>query len=776
MAPSRVLDGLEPAACGPWVTRLRPRRPRAASGPEQLQHAGRRRRWAHRDGARQCLQRVAPVVIAAGRCATRYICLAYRHAVPLRGSPSAGRGRPGAAGWPAPGSSPASAPTRRSTAPREATRPSPLDLAPGLAAALRDRGIERLYAHQAQAVASGRGRRRGTLVVATPDGQRQEPLLPPAGPAGLRATIPTRARIYLYPDQGARARSGGGAARADDGARACGTGAVVYDGDTPADARRAARERAGIVLTNPDMLHTGILPHHTSWARTLAASPLRGRRRAAHLPRRLRLARGQRAAAPAARGARSTGRDPQLIGATATIGNPREHAARLFGVPRGRGRARRRERRAARAAPVLPLQPAGRQRRARHPRELREAGGDARGRSRARAGADHRVRPVAKHGRGHAPLPARRRGHARDRTDQAPDRSHAHHGLPRRLPAGAAARHRAAPARRARSSASWPPTRSSSGSTSASSTRSSAPATRARSRRTWQRFGRAGRRGEQSIGVLVAVERAARSVPRARAARTSSARRSRRRASIPTTSEILVQHLKCAAFELPFKRGEAFGSLGAEETERGARVPRAPPRAARVGRHVPLGGRRLPGQRRVAPQRGLGQRRHHRRRARQVHRRARLARGAHDAARAGHLPARRRVLAGRALRPREPQGLRAQGRARLLDRRDDLRAGVGHRGERAPERRRWRAATWPSGWGEVAVVEKVVGYKKIKFYTHENAGYGDVRLPEMQMHTTAFWLTVPERVVRAHRRRDAPRPSTRCAASASRWRRWRRSR
>ncbi|MDP9152180.1 MAG: DUF1998 domain-containing protein, partial [Myxococcota bacterium] len=52
-------------------------------------------------------------------------------------------------------------------------------------------------------------------------------------------------------------------------------------------------------------------------------------------------------------------------------------------------------------------------------------------------------------------------------------------------------------------------------------------------------------------------------------------------------------------------------------------------------------------------------------------------------------------------------------------------------------------SAWPSGWGEVAVVEKVVGYKKIKFYTHENAGYGDVRLPEMQMHTTAFWLSMP---------------------------------
>jgi DEAD/DEAH box helicase domain-containing protein len=55
---------------------------------------------------------------------------------------------------------------------------------------------------------------------------------------------------------------------------------------------------------------------------------------------------------------------------------------------------------------------------------------------------------------------------------------------------------------------------------------------------------------------------------------------------------------------------------------------------------------------------------------------------------------------------------------------------------------------WETGWGEVSVIEKVTGYKKIKFHTHENAGYGEVRLPEMQLHTTAFWLTLPEEVVR----------------------------
>jgi DEAD/DEAH box helicase domain-containing protein len=45
--------------------------------------------------------------------------------------------------------------------------------------------------------------------------------------------------------------------------------------------------------------------------------------------------------------------------------------------------------------------------------------------------------------------------------------------------------------------------------------------------------------------------------------------------------------------------------------------------------------------------------------------------------------------------------------------------------------------------GEVQVVSKVVGYKKIKFYTSENLGYGDVNLPEKDMHTTSYWFTIP---------------------------------
>ena len=45
--------------------------------------------------------------------------------------------------------------------------------------------------------------------------------------------------------------------------------------------------------------------------------------------------------------------------------------------------------------------------------------------------------------------------------------------------------------------------------------------------------------------------------------------------------------------------------------------------------------------------------------------------------------------------------------------------------------------------GEVQVSRKVVGYKKIKFYTSENVGYGDVDLPERDMHTTSYWFTIP---------------------------------
>lgn len=56
-----------------------------------------------------------------------------------------------------------------------------------------------------------------------------------------------------------------------------------------------------------------------------------------------------------------------------------------------------------------------------------------------------------------------------------------------------------------------------------------------------------------------------------------------------------------------------------------------------------------------------------------------------------------------------------------------------------------------AGWahGEVHVVSRVVGFKKIKFYTNENVGSGELDLPEQEMHTTGCWLTIPRRVMTA---------------------------
>src|SRR5205814_416933 len=82
------------------------------------------------------------------------------------------------------------------------------------------------------------------------------------------AREPTARALYLFPTK-ALSRDQEEALRGLLGDAGLDHGAVTYDGDTPGDARRAARERSGIILTNPDMLHSAILPHHAAWARLL---------------------------------------------------------------------------------------------------------------------------------------------------------------------------------------------------------------------------------------------------------------------------------------------------------------------------------------------------------------------------------------------------------------------------------------------------------------------------------------------------------------------------
>ena len=108
--------------------------------------------------------------------------------------------------------------------------------------------------------------------------------------------------------------------------------ACTFDGDTPGDARKAVRTRGDIVLTNPDMLHQGILPHHTKWAqffenlRYVVIDEMHTYRgvfgsHVANVLRRLQ------------RICRFYGTEPQFVLCSATIANPRSWPSELIGEP-----------------------------------------------------------------------------------------------------------------------------------------------------------------------------------------------------------------------------------------------------------------------------------------------------------------------------------------------------------------------------------------------------------------------------------------------------------
>lgn len=202
--------------------------------------------------------------------------------------------------------------------------PMPETLDPGLVTALRRSGIESLYSHQAEAFEAAVD---GNVILTTPTASGKSlafnlPVL------NAIAADPKARALYLYPTK----------ALAQDQARALAKlGApnlrpAIYDGDTPKDERPAIRRRSNLVLTNPDMLHVGIMPHHRGWGDFLAnldwvvvdeAHTYRGvfGSHVANVLRRLR------------RLARAYGREPKFVMASATIANPGELAERLTGVP-----------------------------------------------------------------------------------------------------------------------------------------------------------------------------------------------------------------------------------------------------------------------------------------------------------------------------------------------------------------------------------------------------------------------------------------------------------
>jgi DEAD/DEAH box helicase domain-containing protein len=200
----------------------------------------------------------------------------------------------------------------------------PEELHPAVADALGARGIDRLWSHQAEALHAAWA---GPTIVTTGT----------ASGKSLCFQLPTldtlcrdrHARaLYLYPTK----------ALAQDQARslaALGVGAArpaIYDGDTPREQRAQIRRQANVILTNPDMLHLGILPNHRAWANVFAnlavvvvdeAHVYRGvfGSHVANVLRRLR------------RIASAYGTEPRFVLASATIANPGELAERLTGLP-----------------------------------------------------------------------------------------------------------------------------------------------------------------------------------------------------------------------------------------------------------------------------------------------------------------------------------------------------------------------------------------------------------------------------------------------------------
>lgn len=192
--------------------------------------------------------------------------------------------------------------------------------------ALKARGIERLYSHQALAVESALNCRDTVIVTPTASGKTLCYNLPVL--QNILQSPASRA-LYMFPTK-ALAQDQLAELMELDKLVGSDVGVFTYDGDTPSDARRAVRSRGHIVITNPDMLHTGILPHHTRWSRFFAdlkyvvldeLHTYRGvfGSHIANVLRRLD------------RICRFHGSRPVYILCSATIANPAEHAENLTG-------------------------------------------------------------------------------------------------------------------------------------------------------------------------------------------------------------------------------------------------------------------------------------------------------------------------------------------------------------------------------------------------------------------------------------------------------------
>jgi len=591
--------------------------------------------------------------------------------------------------------------------------------------------VQELYSHQLECLD---GTRRGQdLVVATPTASGKSLCynLPV-----LQALLsdPAARALYLFPTK-ALARDQVEAVRALCEAAGEPVGVAVYDGDTPPDQRRSARDRARIIATNPDMLHHSILPHHPRWAQFLG-----GLRHVVvdelHTYRGVFGSHVANVLFRLQRLSRFHGADPRFIATSATIANPAELAARLFGrearlvadngAPRGKRHFYIYN--PPLQDPALGLRESYLKAACQLTVDLVSAGVGTLVFCRSRLAVEVMVRQLRDHLERLEPADAnapagggpRVRGY---RGGYLPDR---------RREVEVALRQGRTDVVVATSAlelgidigsldavvlCGWPGSRAA----------------------AWQRAGRAGRRLDPSLAVLVcssepADQFVAGDPDYLLGQGTEHARLNSQNPAI------LVPQLKCAAAELPFADGEGYGPLSDEDTggvlgvlaEAGL-LHRGPESFHYVGHPYPAGDISLRG---PLDENFLVVREPDGDVLAEVdyddvpnvlHEQAiyqlegslyQVLRLDHDARRAHVTPANVNYFTDALTHTR----------VRVLER---------HEGDGA------------ASLGEVHVLQRVVGFKKIKLHTHENLGFGDVSTPERERHTTALWLQVPTGAVPA---------------------------
>jgi DEAD/DEAH box helicase domain-containing protein len=591
----------------------------------------------------------------------------------------------------------------------------PAELPAALVQALRTRGVERLYSHQAEAWTSAQSGRHTLIVTPTASGKTlcyTLPVLAAAMQSGAKA-------LYLFPTK-ALAQDQVAELLEITKAGELGVRAHTFDGDTPGDARQAIRLHGDVVVSNPDMLHQAILPHHTKWAqffenlRYVVIDEIHTYRgvfgsHVANVLRRLR------------RVCAFYGSTPQFILCSATIGNPQAHAEALIedevtaitesGAPSGEKHVLLWN--PPVVNPDLGLRASARSQSNRIARIAIKAGLKTLVFAQSRTMVevltkylkdvfdhDPRKPPRIRAYRG-GYLPTERRAAERDMRAGRIDGIVGTSALELGVDIG---------------SLDVVILNGYPGSISA----------------TWQRFGRAGRRQQAALGVLVASSQPLDQYLVRHPEFFSQASPEHARIA-PDQALILLDHIRCAAFELPFLNREAFGRIDPAdylavlgesgvlhvEGDRHEWIADSYPANAVSLRSVADGNF-------VVVDRSEGRQ--------QI-----IAEVDYSAAALTLYEGAIHMIQST---PYQVERLDWEGRKAYVTRThvDYYTDAIDYTKLKVLERFDGAIAGQGSAQhGEVHVVRRVSGYKKIRYYTHENIGYGPVNLPDQELHTTALW-------------------------------------